>query len=355
MILFCSCVNPDQENLRINWKLRKTGLLFFVDVYAPLTQKPLHNFLQMPRSVRFSLNRKFAFQPFFVALLLLSFSKIQAQDSQWWVNNVKWDGVSNWSVYLHYAAGLMGPNSLPVPAANDGRVARKYEAEILAWGRNGGGDKTLNAELRMRLPFGSRADLSMRYVPVEYYQVTYDTKTLRNVFFLGYDKTTAAGDLYVDGNFQVFTEEKNKVDLCVRSGVKTASGTARDAARHTDTPGYYFDAGFSKTLLSHADLSLRAFGSAGFYSYQTGIPELPQNDALMYSLGAILLKSKWEFQLNWNGYQGYFDEPGDKPMVVRAAVFRQMNSFRLGIRGEAGLQDYPFPGGALSAGWIWGK
>lgn len=286
---------------------------------------------------------------------LLLFAALQipmaAQDAAWWIQNVGWDGVSHWSNYLSYVAGNMGPNALPVPPANQGRVDTAIRFEAMTWYRQGRGDRTIHPEIRIIYPFGSRANLAVRYVPVEWYSVSHQTKTERKIFFESYDLTTSAGDFYVDAQFQVLTEGRNGLDLGLRSGIKTASGTARSAARHTDAPGYYFDAGIGKHLIWRERTQLRVFASAGFYAYQTGIPELPQNDALMYSLGVSGLFGDWGGESELSGYQGYFDTGGDKPIVVRLALHRDWGGFRLGIRAEKGLQDFPFMSGAVSLGW----
>ncbi len=274
-----------------------------------------------------------------------------AQDAGWWIQNVGWDGVSHWSTYLSYVASNMGPNALPVPPANQGRVDTAIHFEAITWYRQGRGDRTFNPEIRISYPFSDRANLAVRYVPVEWFSVSHQTKTDRRIFFESYDLTTSAGDFYVDAQFQVLKEENGGLDLGVRSGVKTASGTARSAARHTDAPGYYFDAGVGKQLISGERKGLRVFAAAGFYAYQTGIPNIPQNDAFMYGLGISGHWGDWGGEAELSGYQGYFDTGGDKPFVFRVFTHKDWGAFRLGFRAEKGLQDFPFTSGAVSLGW----
>jgi hypothetical protein len=121
------------------------------------------------------------------------------------------------------------------------------------------------------------------------------------------------GDFYFSTMLQIVKNRKFP-DTVFRIACKTASGDA-DAARFTDTPGYFFDFSFSKRYKSGKSGTFLPFGSLGFYSWQSYNEATPQNDALLYGTGLQYQNEKWLFSGSFSGYSGYL-QIRDKPQLL---------------------------------------
>jgi hypothetical protein len=124
---------------------------------------------------------------------------------------------------------------------------------------------------------------------------------------------------------------------------RTASGTGRENARYTDTPGYYLDASFGDSYGNNVGFfrHIRWYAEIGFYCWQTYLDNYPQNDALLYG-GGIDFDFK-DFFVNQTlcGYSGYMRN-GDQPTVYRIDFGIKMGNAALVFGYEKGIVDYPF-------------
>ncbi|RMG17698.1 MAG: hypothetical protein D6730_23700 [Bacteroidetes bacterium] len=290
----------------------------------------------------------------FFFLLLACFTAGRAQDPYaWWKEKHQWDGVTHWSRYLIIAPAFMGPNALPVPELNQGRVSNELSFEVRGDLHLGIGDRTQNLYTRLYVPLArNRVGVELFYVPVEWYRLSEATRDARRARDFE-ARGTAAGDVYFGTTIQAIREQNKHglPSLSLGLYAKTASGTHLHNARFTDTPGYYFDGQVGKkwALNGREDAAFRLYGMIGFYVWQTYSGTFFQNDAFSFGLGTQLELGPLQFTQDLAGYIGYIDN-GDKPLVYRfmATYRRQWLSYRL--RYQWGLHDFSYH--SFSAGLI---
>ena len=288
----------------------------------------------------------------FVLWFLIITSRTFAQpveiNQQWWSNLVGWDGISHWSEYQIHSPGFLGPNALPVPQMTDGRVNNISALTAGGQFHFSDGDNTQNLTLYLNYNFLKDViSVDLFFIPVEFFQMSHERKEERNVYYSYYDVSNATGDVYLNTNFRVLTEARNKIDAAIRIGLKTASGGNANPARFTDTPGYYFDASFGKAL---GNGKWRPYTMLGFYSWETNDDPLPQNDAFMYGFGLEYANNGWSVKNELTGYNGY-KENGDRPAVYRLNVSKEFDRLVLTTRYQHGLRDYDYRSIECSVGY----
>ncbi len=260
---------------------------------------------------------------------------------------MNWDGISHWSEFLIFSPKFMGPNAMPVPEVSKGRVNNEAYLRIGGQFQTRSGDRTGNITLRGGYNFlKDRIALDVFMVPIEVYSLSTRRKLERNVYFENWSKKTAVGDLYINTNFQVLNEEKHRVDLMVRIGLKTASSGLDNAARFIDSPGYYFDGSLGK-VFEGSSLTIRPYGMMGFFAWQTNDESLRQNDAVLYGIGLDMNHKNWHISPTLRGYSGYHDI-GDKPLIFKTTFAREIGSSRLQLDYQYGIRDYLYQSIELS-------
>ena len=292
-------------------------------------------------------------RPAFTLVLLLALAQAaNAQDYDWWNDTHDWDGISPWRSYLTLAPGYLGPNALPVPDLRNGRIDTVAYLDLAADAHFGSGDKTQNLYLRGHLPlFSDRVGLHLDYVPLEYYAMTpatRDERAARDFDGRGF----ASGDVYLGTHIQVLRDHPRLPDLLLAITLRTASGNKLTAARHTDTPGYYFDLSAGKTFPAGGALTgVRPHLMAGFYVWQTFADNHYQNDALLYGAGVDFRLRHLTLTPALAGYLSYLGE-GDRPVVARLTLARR-GHHRLGyfLRLQHGLTDFPYTSARLGFSW----
>ncbi|MEQ9426800.1 MAG: hypothetical protein RJQ09_20420 [Cyclobacteriaceae bacterium] len=273
-----------------------------------------------------------------------------AQTQEWWANNVNWDGQTHWSEYLIYSPRFTGPNAMPVPQISKGYVPDQSSIQIGGQYQARSGDQTTNLTFRASHTFlKNRVSVDLFMVPIEWFDLSHERKTERNVYFEHYSKNSAIGDLYVNTNIQVLNQDSSGLDLAIRIGLKTASSGLDNPARFIDSPGYYFDLSIGKSFKT-GNLKIRPFGMIGFYAWQTNNESLRQNDALLYGLGYELTKAKWTFDQHLRGYSGYHDID-DKPFVFNSSFTYQISKTYLTLEYQHGLRDFLYRGFELRLGF----
>ncbi len=284
-------------------------------------------------------------------LLLLSHFPVFSQDFNWWNELHDWDGVSSWKKYITYSSRYMGPNALPVPAVNTGELFDYTEIELGAEQHISTGDRTFDFLGKFNIPVApGRVSLQVLYRPVEFYET--DTITRDQRAARGYDPTGHSfGDFYISTFIQVIKDHDKLPDLLLAVNLKTASGTNLGNARHTDAPGYFFDASLGKTFLTGIKVitSWRPYFMGGFYSYQTNRSDFPQNDAFLFGMGLKIYTTLLVIENQVGGYLGYFGN-GDQPVVYRLQFLSRRDSllnYQLGF--QYGIHDVPYYSFALSA------
>lgn len=291
-----------------------------------------------------------------ILLFLLLAHAATAQDFDWWNDIHGWDGVSPWRSYLTLAPGFLGPNALPVPEVRNGRIGSRATLELAGDVHIGEGDQTQNLYLRGHLPlFSDRVGLHLEYVPIEHYAMsaaTRDERAARDFDGRGF----ASGDVYVGTHIQLLRDHAHLPDLLLAITLRTASGNKLTAARHTDTPGYYFDLSAGKTYpLGGTLVSVRPHLMAGFYVWQTFADNYYQNDALLYGAGADLAFTGLTLTPALGGYLGYLGT-GDRPLVARLTLTRTTDRL-LGyfLRLQHGINDFPYTSVRVGVSWRYGE
>ena len=269
---------------------------------------------------------------------------LKAQDYTWWNETHNWDGHTPWTNYITTNTAHMGPNALPVPEVNQGTTRKKTELKVGTDLHFSPGDKTQNPNTSLYLPlYTPKVGLQLQIVPIEFYQtdtITRDFRAARNRSGKGY----AVGDFYISTFVQVVENHKTLPDIMLSINLKTASGNKFSDARFTDAPAYYMDLSFGKnyTLNASKNITLRPYLMGGFYVWQMRGFTQPQNDALLYGLGAKLATDHFTLFSSLAGYHGYLKN-GDSPLVFRAN-FRTNFKGRINysLRYQKGIKDFPF-------------
>lgn len=301
-----------------------------------------------------------------ILLILLICSGIQAAFSQeylWWNLKHNWDGVTSWKNYINYSADFMGPNALPVPEINRGVFNDKFEFEGGGFFHYSKGDKTGNSFFVLNFPIAPGiAGIKINYIPFEVYStdtLTRDLRRARKNIPEGY----SLGDIYITTFVQLVKDKENFPDVLISLNLKTASGSNLENARHSDSPGYYFDLSLGKTidLKSPKIKSLRPYFMGGFYSYQTYWTDHSQNDAVLFGGGMEIDLEKLKFNTGVGGYYGYF-AMGDRPVVYRFEIKSNRDeALNYKLQFQQGIHDFSFTSIGLSAfyrfdrpGWMVG-
>ena len=267
-----------------------------------------------------------------------------SQDYNWWNDLHNWDGVTHWSQYMKLAPAYMGPNALPVPEIKNPLMSMNPGVSIAYENHFSKGDKTNNAYAEIFLPlFSDKVGLNLNIVPLEHYRMdeaTRDLRISRDFDGEGY----ASGDLYIATYIKILQDKQSLPDMLLTINLRTASGNNLNAARYTDTPGYWFDLSMGKEfkLNSSKIKSITQYGMIGFYVWQTNIINYYQNDALLYGIGNDILFKKIEICNSIGGYRGYLGN-GDRPMVYRLAIRSKFESiFNYELRYQQGINDFQY-------------
>jgi hypothetical protein len=254
-----------------------------------------------------------------------------------------WDGITHKSKYLITSPGYMGPNSLPVPALHKGRVPEnfywtgRYEYYL------GNGNQTQDFYTRFIIPLKNRVGIEFTYVPVEFYSMDSATSRSWRTFSGTPVEGHSLGDIYFGTIIQVIRDNAYLPDLSFAMTCRTASGTGRENARHTDTPGYHLDISMGDSYGAGEGIfrSVGWYLEGGFLVWQTYLDNYPQNDAWLYGLGLDLEFRDFYLHQSLRGYSGYMNN-GDKPLVYSTELGVRIGTAAFTFGYEYGIRDYPF-------------
>ncbi len=278
---------------------------------------------------------------------------VQAQDDwSWWNETHGWEpGMLGWRSFITISPGYLGPNALPVPDVANGLLEAKKSMQVSSDFHFRTGDHTQNLSGRFYCPFSDKIAIELYGVLLEHYAMSdaiRDERAARDRDGSG----LAFGDLYFGTQIQL-VKDRRFPNTLVRMVGKTASGRPFDAARYSDSPGYYFDISFSKEIPQIlGELNGLPFASFGFYSWQTNDMNNLQNDAFMYSAGFELSNEKWKVTNSVSGYSGYKDER-DQPVVYTFSARRELGKNALQLNYIYGLHDWKYQTIKLAYLWQW--
>ena len=262
-------------------------------------------------------------------------------DYGWWNELHGWEvGDPGWRNWINITPGYLGPNALPVPDIKRGLMRSTSEIELTASSHFMKGDPTQDISGRLFIPFAkNKIAVEMYGVALEHY--AFSTKIRDERIARDEDgKGTAIGDFYFSTLIQV-AKDRSFPNTLFRFAAKTASGNQLEAARYTDSPGYFFDFSFSKDWGNVETLLFRPFGLFGFYSWQTNDELNLQNDAIMYALGTDFLRNSSLWSFSWSGYTGYKDER-DRPMQLNFEWRQDFKKTAVRVRFLHGIRDWEY-------------
>ena len=289
-----------------------------------------------------------------VSLVFLLFSVLlygqKEIDYGWWNELHDWQrGDPGWRNFMKISPGYLGPNALPVPEIKRGILRANTEIEFTASTHFHPEDPTQDVSGKLFVPFAkNRIAVEMYGVVMERYAFTEKIRNER----VARDKDgkgTAVGDFYFSTLIQIF-RDRMVPNTMLRMAAKTASGNQLEAARYTDSPGYFFDASMSKSLKFGASGSVRPFGLIGFYAWQTNHDLYLQNDALLYACGLHVLYRKFLVSAAFSGYSGYIGKK-DRPYQLNFDFRRDFKNQALRLQYLNGLRDWEYK--TIRFSFIW--
>ncbi len=274
----------------------------------------------------------------------------KGDDSGWWNALHGWQpGMPGWRMWINISPGYLGPNALPVPELKRGIITNKSEVELSADFHFMKGDPTQDIAGRIYIPFANeKIALELYGVMVEKYQMS-DAVRDERIARDRDGKGVTQGDLYFSTLVQLVKDRKFPNTL-LRMAVKTASGGAYNAARYSDSPGYFFDLSFTNKRKPDKISGVNVFATVGFYSWQTTDADNLQNDAFLYGGGLEYFKGSWTAATSLSGYMGYKDER-DQPVVVNIDVRKDFGQKALRLQYIKGLKDWKYT--TLKFSFIW--
>ncbi len=267
------------------------------------------------------------------------------EDFSWWNAIHQWDGHTSWEQYMTISPAFMGPNALPVPDIQNGRLSDEIQVEQLAGYQFSTGDKTTDLFSRVYIPLHQdKVGLEMYVVPIEFFETDTITRDVRAARTRS-GKGSAGGDIYFSTHISILKDKSTWPDISLELAFRSASGTRLRDARYTDAAGYFFDLSFGKNIVinKEKEFALRPYFMGGFYSYQTYDIQHLQNDALLYGIGLDFSSKKISIAQQFGGYSGYFNN-GDQPMVYRAVFKVKQKHIDYKLWYQWGLHDFPFQG-----------
>lgn len=278
---------------------------------------------------------------FFIGTLIL-LSHVALGQGEWKADYPS--GIIDWSQYIQLVPKYMGPYALPVPSIYEGRV--ESEAEVSAgygyYSHQEGDAPTHSATTRFYYPVAKgRVAVELTLMPYESFSYS---EEMEDYYHSYGSSASGTGDIYINTYIQIIKENQKRPDVTIRYGLKTASGSNVNYARHTNSPGYYVDLSLGKDVFSDDKQNLRFYGLAGFYAWQLLDYSNMQNDAFMYGIGTSYHNQGWKAKWDFGGYHGYKEE-GDKPLVMRMQLDAPIGQhLKMRFLYEKGINDFPYNG-----------
>ena len=264
------------------------------------------------------------------------------EDYSWWNQIHHWEpGMPGWRNWMHISPGYLGPNAMPVPDVKKGVVPSGANFEFGYDLHFMKGDPTQDIFVKYYRSFAeNRIAFELYDVVIEHYAMSTTIRDERIARDFG-GKGYATGDFYFSTLIQLIKDRKFP-DSMLRMACRTASGGPLEAARYSDSPGYFFDLSFSKKYYGADEkLTIMPFASGGFYSWQTNDELNLQNDAYMYALGTDLKLEKWSVSNSLSGYSGYKHQR-DRPMVYTFDLNRTLKKNTIRLQYLHGFRDWNY-------------
>lgn len=236
------------------------------------------------------------------------------------------------NLFGQVSTNYYGPNAFPVPNMLDGKIEKTNIWLTYTCNESEFGDRTYD--------FTSGVCYNLDFISFNVWWDVAEFYCMHESWLRHIGKSEKRikgwswGDVYVTTDFQVLRENRNYINLTLRSGLKTASGGNSIDHRFYDSPGYFFDSSFGK--------SFRYFeivGNLGFLCWQTDVHR--QNDAFMYGIMLKRETEDYEIKFSWEGYKGW-QQNGDSPNVLKLNLESKNKITNLYIGSNIGLKDWPY-------------
>lgn len=240
-----------------------------------------------------------------------------------------------------YSPAHFGPNAFPVPEVSNGKIPKYTQFGFSSDYSFGFGDKTVSLRLDAEIPLlPNFISLRSWLVFYEKFWLTPNIAQQRGIDPLSLTGTTT-GDVYVQTRFLIFKERKYLPHIIIAATIKTASGGNFQKRRFYDTPGYYFDATFSKSfsLQNKIISNIQLVGNVGFLCWET--TNSTQNDAPMYGLNLLLSNDFLSLENQVGGYWGWMNN-GDKPLTFRSKLTYNFSFYDIFLQYQYGIIDFPY-------------
>ena len=242
---------------------------------------------------------------------------------------------------VNYSPAYFGPNANPVPEFTDATIPAKTSLGLAEDFFFGFGDNTVSAKLTIEVPLlPEYVSLKVWLNTLEFYRVSEEVRAKRNMPN-GNLSGKANGDFYVQTRIRIFKEKTIVPSVILNSTLKTASGTNFEERRYFDTPGYYFDVEFGKSIHTQNKLvsEIRGVANLGFLCWET--TNSTQNDAPMYG-GKLILSNKYiDFENSLSGYWGWMRN-GDNPLIYSSKIGYKTNHVNFHLMYQYGINDFPY-------------
>jgi hypothetical protein len=245
------------------------------------------------------------------------------------------------SAQVNYSPAYFGPNANPVPEFTDATIPAMTTVKFSGDYYFGFGDNTTNMTLTTEIPLlPERLSFKIWINMLENYDVTQAVYNERNMTGRKLSGM-AGGDFYIQTRIFILAEKTYIPAVILNSTLKTASGTNFQQRRYFDTPGYYFDVEFGKSIyLQNKVLNeIRFVADLGFFCWET--TNSIQNDAPMYGGKIILSNALFDFENTLSGYHGWMNN-GDKPLVYRSKLNIKQAKFNIFAQYQYGIKDFPY-------------
>ena len=279
-----------------------------------------------------------------VLFLSSCIQSVHAQEFQWWDQKHGYTGAFPRTDLIVIAPSVMGPNALPVPPINNGKIPEEFSIEAGGEGHFHPGDRTLGIWGTLYTPlFSNRAGLHLSWVPVEFYRMDTITRDLRRSMDRD-GKGNNTTDLYISTYISLVKDHSTLPDVLLTLNLRTATGSGLGNARTSNMPGYFFDLSIGKTFELNRSIfrEIRPHIMAGVYIWQVNDPWQEQNDAVLCGAGLDLEMNRFSITNAFGGYAGYIGN-GDDPLVYRLQINTRFQSkVNYHVQFQHGLHDYPF-------------
>ncbi len=274
------------------------------------------------------------------------FSFGQSRPTENWVDF----GESHINKWLQVAPGKLGPNALPVPFMNYGKVDSVSNFETGVHAHFMKGDRAVNSYLSFYWAVvPQKVIVQLWGFPTETFQTENSVRDERQIYYDDTGWITHAGDLWISTSIQLLKEKKYRPGIVINYSGKTTTGKSIQG-RYTDAPANFYYAAFGKSLFPEFGFfdEVRFGMMFGFYVWQTNKVELAQDEGPLYGIGFDLKHKNFSWRNELAGYSGYgaygFIGVGDfnDPVIFRSNLRSTGNHIDYKLEYQNGFRDYPY-------------